>query len=601
MLILKGLHWSNCFSYGEDNYIPLTDSTVTQLIGRNGHGKSSIPLILQEVLYNKNSKGIKKADVLNRFTNGKEYNIAVEFELEGEEYLFSVERKGATTKTEFMRGLEDIGAHTASATYKQVETLLGMDFKTFCQLVYQSTTTSLEFLTATDTQRKNFLISLLNLSEYTAKEQKLKKVYSEVNDDCVSLKSSISTINSWLDRNKPVDIVSKDFKEVPPDPKNLREQLAKTRTELTQIDKTNKEIEEQNKIKVDIADLKEKLSVGEPIKPEYSLKDISESKGKVASIKATASETKRKLNSLKDKCPTCLSSIDKDKTAELIEEQDTILAKCDIKEGELLDREQETQIRTLEYENYHNYLSRLNSLQRRVDESVPTEKVSKGSLQSKIEELEAGIALVERQIKEATEHNNEISKKQAKAELLNSQIEEYKEELQGKEAELLQSQQRRGRLEILKKAFSTKGIVAYKIESMTKDLENLINEYLVEMSDGRFNLAFVVHGDKLNVELLDNGSKISIAALSSGELARVNISTLLAIRKLMNSLSSTKLNLLFLDEVTSVLDDEGKERLVEILSNEREINSFIVSHGWQHPLVNKIQVIKENNISRVEW
>jgi len=135
---------------------------------------------------------------------------------------------------------------------------------------------------------------------------------------------------------------------------------------------------------------------------------------------------------------------------------------------------------------------------------------------------------------------------------------------------------------------------------MIKDLEVLINKYLIEMSDGRFNLAFVVSGDKLNIELLDGSNPISITALSSGELARVNIATLLAIRNLMNTLSNTKLNLLFLDEVTTVLDDEGKERLVEVLSKEKDINAFIVSHGWQHPLVDKIEVIKEDNMSRIE-
>jgi hypothetical protein len=38
-------------------------------------GKSSIPLIIEEALYNKNSKGIKKADIPNRYVNNG-YNIS---------------------------------------------------------------------------------------------------------------------------------------------------------------------------------------------------------------------------------------------------------------------------------------------------------------------------------------------------------------------------------------------------------------------------------------------------------------------------------------------------------------------------------------------
>ena len=60
MIILQKLKWDNCFSYGADNELNLNDSTLTQLVGTNGVGKSSIPLILEEVLFNKNSKNVKK-------------------------------------------------------------------------------------------------------------------------------------------------------------------------------------------------------------------------------------------------------------------------------------------------------------------------------------------------------------------------------------------------------------------------------------------------------------------------------------------------------------------------------------------------------------
>jgi DNA repair exonuclease SbcCD ATPase subunit len=89
-------------------------------------------------------------------------------------------------------------------------------------------------------------------------------------------------------------------------------------------------------------------------------------------------------------------------------------------------------------------------------------------------------------------------------------------------------------------------------------------------------------------------------ALSSGELARVNTSTLLAIRKLMSSISTSKINVLFLDEVINVLDDQGKEKLVEVLLQEEDLNTYLVSHGWTHPLLDKIEVIKSSNISRLE-
>ena len=92
MITLKKLKWSNCFSYGANNELDLDDSTLTQIIGTNGMGKSSIPLIIEEALYNKNSKGIKKADIPNRILNNG-YDIYLSFTKDDSFYEVSVNRK----------------------------------------------------------------------------------------------------------------------------------------------------------------------------------------------------------------------------------------------------------------------------------------------------------------------------------------------------------------------------------------------------------------------------------------------------------------------------------------------------------------------------
>ena len=135
MITLKKLTWDNCFSYAEGNELLLDSSSVTQLVGTNGAGKSSIPLILEEVLFNKNSKGIKKADIPNRHVNDG-YNISIDFSVEDDEYKIDVIRK-ASIKVKLYKNGTDISSHTATNTYKSVEEILGIDFKTFSQIVYQ--------------------------------------------------------------------------------------------------------------------------------------------------------------------------------------------------------------------------------------------------------------------------------------------------------------------------------------------------------------------------------------------------------------------------------------------------------------------------------
>ena len=124
------------FSYGEDNIFEVSEP-VTQLVGPNGHGKSSIPGILEELLYNKNSRGIKKADIPNRYTDTKGYNGFVEFNVDADSYRLD-KTVGTAAKVTLLKNGTDISGHTTTQTYKDIESILGMDFATFTKLVYQS-------------------------------------------------------------------------------------------------------------------------------------------------------------------------------------------------------------------------------------------------------------------------------------------------------------------------------------------------------------------------------------------------------------------------------------------------------------------------------
>ena len=199
MIILQKLKWDNCFSYGEGNELDLSDATLTQLVGTNGVGKSSIPLILEEVLFNKNSKNVKKADIANRYVN-KGYDISLEFSVDADLYNIAVSRR-TNLKCKLTKNGEDISSHTASNTYKTLGDILGIDFKTFSQLVYQNTNASLQFLTATDTNRKKFLIDLLKLDDYVSYFEVFKEAVRSVSSMVTTEEAKIATIQKWLTDN----------------------------------------------------------------------------------------------------------------------------------------------------------------------------------------------------------------------------------------------------------------------------------------------------------------------------------------------------------------------------------------------------------------
>jgi len=252
------------------------------------------------------------------------------------------------------------------------------------------------------------------------------------------------------------------------------------------------------------------------------------------------------------------------------------------------------------YQEHKTVITKFEKYNNLIDISIPEEVNDKGELKDEIKHLEEAIRGQLKSAKAIEAYNIKATKHNTEVDYVASQLSEFIEELEKKQRKLKNIQDDYAILEVLKKAFSTNGLVAYKIENLVKDLESLTNTYLGELSDGRFELSFDIANDKLNVIIIDDGVPINILALSSGEFARVNTAMLLAIRSLMATLSKTRINVLFLDEVINVLDDFGKEKLVEILLEEMDLNTFLVSHQWSHPLLNKVLVIKEKKISRLE-
>lgn len=597
MIVLKTLRWSNAFSYGEGNEIDFTRSPLVQLVGKNGHGKSSIALILEEVLFNKNSKGIKKGDILNRYSKAKAYTIELEFCKDGCNYKIET-RRGSTQTVRFFRENTDISSHTATATYKQIEEVLGMDHKTFSQIVYQSHASSLEFLTSPDTARKKFLIEILNLGRYTQAGEVFKAAHGDLAKEVAVVEGKVGTITQWIAKYQNTDFTRKPLVAIPQQPDAERQQLATIEAQLATLAATNKRIVQNNKYK----ELQAKIKVL-PLPPEPSGDETEYTKAvaKYTAEYSAAKALRDKMAKLHGTCPTCLGEIDECKTSELVAEQEQIMTAAlnskDIASDQLAKIQsakaswQAAQKSQEDWEKYHQL----------IDTELPDVPLDEDQLQADSEALEAKILAVTKKITTAQAHNKAAETENAKLALIEEQLGEMQVDLVAQQAKLAGLQVRLATLATLVKTFSTTGLVAYKIENLVKDLEELSNQYLGELSGGRFQISFQISGsDKLNVVITDNGTDIDIAALSGGERARVNVATLLAIRKLMQSLSQSRINLLILDETVEALDVDGKEKLIEVLLGEESLNTILVSHGFSHPLLEKVFVTKQQNISRIE-
>lgn len=607
MILIKNLRFNNIMSYGEDNVLHF-NARVTQLVGKNGAGKSSIPIVLEELFYNKNSRGIPKSEIRNRFIDKKEYSMSSEFHVDKDVYLITKIVR-STAKVVLIKNGVDISGHTATQTYKMLEGILGMDFLTFTKLVYQSIDSSLDFLKATDANRKKFLVSLLGLEKYIDAETQVKEAATAAKKELAKIQGKVDTTAAWIAKNEIIPD-SKTLEELPEelDSSDLESKIASSGSirlsnQAARVALENKQALDKlldNPVE-EAEDVSEELAIARTANNEAN-RVLMDERVRLQ----TASKEVSTIEAIEDRCHSCKQTLDVGNKVEMLEraklQQENynknisrFFEESEITGAGFLNKE----VLQAKYARYTKYKTNRSSAESKYDSTEPTQILDASQVLAEITKLKTNINSRKNDIKKAQEHNQTVAAHNAAIEFQIKQLEGFEKELETLSLELEDTQVEVARVGVLVKALGGKGLIAYKIESMVKLFEGLINEYLQVLSDGAFNLTFSVEDSKLLLTVYDSGIPIKMNSLSSGEFNKVNTATLLAVRKMMCSLSKVDINVLYVDEVMSVLDEQSKDTLIEILLEENNLNTIVVSHGYNHPLAGIINVVKTNKISEL--
>ena len=141
-------------------------------------------------------------------------------------------------------------------------------------------------------------------------------------------------------------------------------------------------------------------------------------------------------------------------------------------------------------------------LYRNIDSELQSELINKVELEDSIHEVGLKLTNAKKELERIAKENEKRTRNNTKIEIIQAQTDGFIQKLNTAKEVLEEQKELDSNLEILKKAFSTNGLLAYKIENLVKELEALTNTYLAELSDGRFTLEFIVSNDKLNLSLI---------------------------------------------------------------------------------------------------
>ena len=605
-ITLSNLQFSNMFSYGKENSLDLNSSRITQLTAPNGSGKSSIAMIIQEILFNKNIKGIKKTDILNRWTKDKQWTGSIEFNIDGASYSVAVQRSGASTKVQLFKCGIDISDHKVLDTYKKIQELLGINFEIFSQLTYQSSVDLLEFLKATDTNRKKFLINLFNLEKYIMIGDKIKVQAQSLDKEFSIQKGELKSVEDFL--NSTVVPEKKTFAKVVEVDPTIQQRIGVLEQEVKNYKQTCMKIDKNNMYKDEIAQLTFHSGMRKP--EEFQFYDEYQTlKSDLIVLKSKMEADEKSLDEidLTDICPSCGQQMDvshlqklkeelKEKNKKDHETYNNAMVKASAWSSEITAYNNELRI----YNDNQNTIKKFEQLSQLFDKSIPSDYPNIDQINAELDNLKDTYLKQITKAEENNRYNESIAAHNAKVDALTEQKNEFLIRQKSLKDSILSKSNKINSLNILKKAFSTSGIVAFKLENLTKELEVSINYYLSLLSDGQFQVEFTLDKEKLNISVINNGISTPIETVSGGEFSRIQTSILLAIRSLLSKLGGSSINLLFLDEITGVLDDEGKDKLIEVLQNEDDLNVFLISHDFTHPLIDKISIVKNDNISSIQ-
>jgi len=522
--------------------ITLNKNRTTLVSGTNGSGKSTILDAITFGLYGKPFRKINKPQLINTI-NTKDMLVEVEFTVSGAEYLI---RRGIKPNVfEIYRNGELVNQDAASRDYQAYleQNILGLNYKSFNQIVVLGSATYVPFMELPAYQRREIIEDLLDIQVFSTMNLLLK-------DRVSSNKESIS------ENNYQIDLVKSKIESAEEHNESIRRihenEVSKIRERIQEhLNNIEKEKDLIEKIEVDIQSLIKTIED----KPSVKSK-LEKARNIRVELESTLKTYSKELSFYhdNDNCPTCKQGIAHDFKENIITEKGKKSSEIESSLTELSKKIKECEARVEEISKVEDNIQQLNL---KIGEHRAQIKMSMNALKS----LKGDLDSAEKEVEEVD----------------TSKLEEFKKTLKNFQNSQTKLFDERETLAVVGAMLKDGGIKTRIIRQYIPVMNKLINKYL-----SAFELFVDFHLDENFNEVIKSRFRdaFSYASFSEGEKLRISLSIMLswrAVAKLRNSVST---NLLILDEtLDGAMDGAGVENLIDTLHNlNNNDNIFVISH-----------------------
>lgn len=550
-VVFHRIEFQNFMSYG--NYtssIQLDKNRLTLIQGDNGAGKTTALLALSYNLFGKTFNKATKANLINK-KNKKGMVTRSWFSIGDDNYFIERGEKPSIFRVTCNDKELDVDGDSREFQKKLENEILQFDLKTFTRLICLGYD-YIRFFELTTQERREFIESVLDLSNLSEMSKKIKELYKEDSDSLVKYELNLNGKRSNKEiYEKQLETLSKDNASMIEDYKqkikSLEESNDKIKIQCRKVEEesynTNKEYEEINSL------VKENQTKLDNLKIEVNKNKVFiDNNNKMIEF----------LNEHTD-CPTCKQHISDDFRKSNIESLTKQNEKYNKTNDELKSLAQ-TSIDVIN--NFKEQIKEINVKLMEFNSKISGYKqeiISNNKLITETKELlnkaenNGNIAEVKSNIEEVIK---DITNFEHKIDMLNLRVKIYKDTLV---------------------ILSETGVKKAIIDNYIDIINSKVNEYL---EDFGCSFDFDMNSEFDETIRLDFHDDVKYESLSAGQKQRLDLSIFLAFREIAQLRSKSSANILLLDEILDTnLDDDGVSKIIDILLKQDKINILAISHN----------------------
>jgi len=559
----KKIRWKNFLSTGNIYSEMQLDKTETTLVlGENGAGKSTLLDALCFVLFNKPYRSVNLPQLVSS-VNEKDCVVEIHFTDGTKDY--KVIRGQSPKVFEIWSEGKLIDQDSKARDYQRMleDTILGMNYKSFCQVVILGSANYIPFMRLPAAERRSVVESILDIGVFSTMNTQLKERISTNKEELQHAESAVSVSRERVSLLRRM--VEEEKKRQEHDDAWEAEQVAKANEEIRILREQSAECSKEMSQLMD------------------SIKDEDAARNTRNRFREIHSQLTKRVSNLgkeiafyesNDTCPTCTQKIDQ-------EFKGSAVAKAKSRTDEM----------TKALSEVEGHIASTEERLEEISEILSRVRVLNTEIMRKNNEISA----VERQI--GSIGRKPTVESTVEKDLSDALVSE-EEALDGKR-ELVEEQHY---LSLAATLLKDSGIKSRIIKNYIPIINDTINKYLTKMN---FFVAFNLDEEFNETIKSRHRDEFTYASFSEGEKKKIDLALLFAWRRIAAMKNSITTNLLILDEILDgSLDDQGTDAFLDIVGGlDKHTNTFVISHKPKEILQDKfdrtVQFVKRGNFSRM--